>query len=151
MIMNKKGQAQGALSTFIIALIGVTAIFFIYTNAVAEVNDAYGTSNSVTGLDGLNTTNEIQSITTDLNDQFTGANATAASGGSLGESFNQVYTLGIVTTRIIGTLTPGVYAGVIVTLADVFDVDPSLIGLAIFAMTILLISGLLAILLGRAL
>lgn len=151
MIKNNQGQSTGVLSTFILALIGVTAVFLIYTSVVGEINESYGTTNSVTGLDGLNTTSEIQSITSDLNDEFTGVNNNAATGGTLGESFNQVYTLGIVTTRIIGTLTPGVYAGVIVTLAEVFDVDPSLIGLAIFAITILLISGLLAVLLGRLL
>lgn len=146
--MNKTG-AQSGLTIFIIALVAVSAIGYIFGSAITELNTSYVQTYSVSDLSGYNNSQTLVNLTQQLDSEFNGQNSSASFGGVLAQSFDQVYTLGIVTTRIIGTITPGIFFNVISTMGNAMGITPFIIGLADIVMVLVLLSGLLYILLGR--
>lgn len=146
--MNQRG---GGFTNFLIALIAITAVAYIFTMSTGMLDTNYGTGYSGDELSGFNNTNELADLSSQLDDQFTGQNASNTEGGSLGQSFNQVYTIGVVSARIIGTVTPAIFTNLVFQAGDILDVDPVLIGLGALLVGFLLISYLWYILVGREL
>jgi hypothetical protein len=148
MIKNKMG---GGFTNFLVALVAITAIAYIFSMSINELNSSYSTSYSTSDLVGYNNTGSIANLSSQLDDQFTGQNTTSTEGGSLGQSFNQVYTIGVVSSRIIGSVTPALFTNLVFGAGNTLGFDPVLVGLAALVVGFMVIAFLWYILVGREL
>lgn len=146
-MMNSKAQT---ISTFIILLVIIAVTGFAWLQASNEGIIYYSTPvNNSSFYGGLVNNGTLINLSQDLNRQFSGLNNSASSSSSLGDSFNQVYTLGVVTTRIVSIITPGMFGELFADLGNALGIPSFYVIMAVLTIVILLIGAFVATLLGR--
>lgn len=153
--MNKKGLSGGGATLFILALVFMIIVIYGVNELATEGNSVYGSTADVSNFGTVvNQSGYLVNTSQTLQQQFSGTNTTSSSGSVLGDSFNQVYTLGITSVRLIGGL-PNTFSSVINVVATTLGLAGQngatsiYQDLAMVAIVTLLIGAFLYILLGR--
>jgi len=145
-----KGQSSpsgGIFVTVIITALVIGVMAYAFSSLMSEGSANYNSTYEASVYNNLNRVNEIQNLTSDMNEAFIGTNRTAATGG-LSEAFNDAFLTGITVTRL-ATSIPGTYRAIIQAGADTVGIDAFYVNVAFIILVVIIIGVGLALLLGR--